>query len=54
MTQTFGEKVIDFNRNLMYSDELPENFRVINPYLDNPETYCSKIERRKLVKRELL
>ena len=38
MTQTFGEKVIDFNRNLMYSDELPENFRVINPYLDNPET----------------
>ena len=39
MTQTFGEKVIDFNRNLMYSDELPENFRVINPYLDNPETW---------------
>lgn len=38
MTQTFGEKVIDFNRNLVYSDELPENFRVINPYLDNPET----------------
>ena len=38
MTQTFGEKVIDFNRNLMYSDELPENFGVINPYLDNPET----------------
>ncbi|WP_322550600.1 SMUG2 DNA glycosylase family protein [Flavobacterium psychraquaticum] len=38
MTQTFGEKVLDFNRNLVYSDELPENFRVINPYLDNPET----------------
>ena len=38
MTQTFGEKVIDFNRHLLYSDELPENFRVINPYLDNPET----------------
>lgn len=38
MNKTFGEKVIDFNRNLQYSDELPENFRVINPYLDNPET----------------
>ncbi len=35
---TFGDKVIDFNRNLQYSDALPENFRVINPYLDNPET----------------
>lgn len=38
MTKTFGDKVIDFNRNLHYSDELPENFRVINPYMDNPET----------------
>ena len=38
MNKTFGEKVIDFNRSLQYSVELPENFRVINPYLDNPET----------------
>lgn len=38
MKKTFGEKVIDLNRHLQYSDELPENFRVINPYLDNPET----------------
>ncbi|MEO6883256.1 MAG: SMUG2 DNA glycosylase family protein [Bacteroidia bacterium] len=38
MAKTFGEKVIDFNRQLHYSDKLPENFRVINPYLDNPET----------------
>ncbi len=38
MLKTFGDKVIDFNRNLSYSNELPENFRVINPYLDNPET----------------
>ena len=38
MTKTFGEKVIDFNRHLQYSEELPENFMVINPYLDNPET----------------
>jgi hypothetical protein len=38
MSKTFGDKVIDFNRHLQYSDKLPENFRVINPYLDNPET----------------
>lgn len=38
MTKTFGDKVIDFNFKLQYSDKLPENFRVINPYLDNPET----------------
>lgn len=38
MTKTFGDKVIDFNRHLQYSDKLPENFKVINPYLDNPET----------------
>lgn len=38
MSKTFGDKVIDFNRNLHYSDKLPKNFRVINPYLDNPET----------------
>lgn len=38
MTKTFGQKVIDFNRNLHYSAALPDGFRVINPYLDNPET----------------
>ncbi len=38
MSQTFGEKVIDFNRNLEYTDTLPENFRVLNPYMNNPET----------------
>jgi hypothetical protein len=38
MIKTFGEKVIDFNVHLSFSDNLPENFRVINPYLDNPET----------------
>lgn len=38
MSKTFGAKVIDFNDNLHYSDKLPENFRVINPFLDNPET----------------
>ena len=38
MSKTFGEKVIDFNRNLHFSDKLPEDFLVLNPYMDNPET----------------
>lgn len=38
MSKTFGDKVIEFNRRLQYSGELPEGFQVINPYLDNPET----------------
>ncbi len=38
MTETFGEKVIAFNRNLQYKGLLPDGFRVLNPYLDNPET----------------
>lgn len=38
MKENFGEKVIDFNLNLKYSDFLPDGFRVLNPYLDNPET----------------
>ncbi len=36
--KTFGEKVVEFNRNLHYSGELPDDFLVINPFLDNPET----------------
>lgn len=35
---SFADKVIDFNRNLSYPGKLPEGFRVMNPYLDNPET----------------
>ncbi|AHF14532.1 SMUG2 DNA glycosylase family protein [Niabella soli] len=35
---TFADKVIDFNRNLHYTGKLPDGFRVLNPYLDNPET----------------
>lgn len=35
---SFGEKVIEFNRNLDYKGKLPEGFKVVNPYLDNPET----------------
>ena len=38
MSKTFGEKVVDFNRDLHYAGKLPEDFQVINPYMDNPET----------------
>jgi len=38
MAKTFGEKVIDFNRQLNFSGELPEGFQVLNPYVANPET----------------
>lgn len=38
MSTTFADKVIEFNRNLTYHGQLPEDFRVLNPYLDNPET----------------
>lgn len=35
---TFAEKVITFNKQLHYHGNLPADFNVINPYLDNPET----------------
>jgi hypothetical protein len=38
MLTTFGDKVIDFNRQLHYPGRLPAGFQVINPYLDNLET----------------
>ncbi len=38
MDTSFAEKVIAFNRHLQYQGKLPEGFRVMNPYLDNPET----------------
>ncbi len=38
MSKTFAEKVIDFNRTLHYSGKLPDDFQVLNPYMDNPET----------------
>lgn len=38
MTKTFAEEVVEFKRNLHYSGNLPEDFQVLNPYLDNPET----------------
>lgn len=38
MNKTFADQVIAFNRTLKYSGDLPEEFQVLNPYLDNPET----------------
>ncbi|MCO5230470.1 MAG: SMUG2 DNA glycosylase family protein [Chitinophagales bacterium] len=36
--RTFGERVIEFNQRVQYSGLLPEGFRVLNPFMDNPET----------------
>ena len=38
MSKTIADKVIQFNKNLDYKGSLPDGFRVLNPYLDNPET----------------
>lgn len=38
MPETFADKIIHFNQQLQYKGKLPEGFRVLNPYLDNPET----------------
>ncbi|MDF3026030.1 MAG: hypothetical protein K0S23_337 [Fluviicola sp.] len=59
MALTFAEKVIEFNRQLKYTGNLPEGFQAMNPYLDNPETmevmqqfyqkYYSDSEQRKFI-----
>lgn len=38
MKKTFAGQVIAFNLNLKYDGNLPDDFQVLNPYLDNPET----------------
>ncbi|GEN75190.1 SMUG2 DNA glycosylase family protein [Chryseobacterium hagamense] len=38
MKGTFAEQVIKFNNNLHYRGKLPDDFMVMNPYLNNPET----------------
>lgn len=38
MNKTFADRVVQFNENLKYLGNLPDDFQVINPYLDNPET----------------
>ena len=35
---TFAEQVVSFNMNLKYEGNLPDDFQVLNPYLNNPET----------------
>jgi|SRR5690554_3885971 hypothetical protein len=34
----FADRVIYFNRELVFRGNLPDNFQVINPFIDNPET----------------
>lgn len=36
---TFGEQVVEFNSNLKYTGKLPKGFQVMNPFLDNTETF---------------
>lgn len=36
--KTFADKIISFNQNLYFAGNLPREFKVLNPYLDNPET----------------
>lgn len=38
MAETFADKVIEFNRQLEYTGELPAGYRVMNPFAENPET----------------
>ena len=38
MSTSFGQKVIEFNRALNFTDALPDGFQVLNPFMDNPET----------------
>lgn len=38
MSKSFGEKVISFNQKLNYDGQLPNDFKVLNPFIENPET----------------
>ncbi|WP_294316374.1 SMUG2 DNA glycosylase family protein [uncultured Chryseobacterium sp.] len=38
MDKSFAVQVIEFNRTLHYTGKLPDDFQVLSPYLDNPET----------------
>ena len=59
MSESFGDKVIDFNKELNFTGVLPEGFQVLNPYMDNPETmevmkqfykkFYSDTEQRKFI-----
>ncbi|MDR0421658.1 MAG: SMUG2 DNA glycosylase family protein [Proteiniphilum sp.] len=57
--KNLADKIIAFNRELHYPGELPQGFRVLNPFLENPETisvmqafyrkYYSDTVRRKFI-----
>lgn len=36
--KTFADQVVEFNKKINFTGNLPEDFQVLNPYLDNPET----------------
>lgn len=36
--KTFADQVVEFNKKLNFTGNLPKDFQVLNPYLDNPET----------------
>ncbi len=38
MSTTLADKIISFNKILHYQGDLPPDFRVMNPFLENPET----------------
>ncbi len=38
MTGNLADRIIAFNKTLDYPGKLPEGFRVLNPFLENPET----------------
>lgn len=38
MKTTFADSVIAFNKNLVYTGNLPDGIDVLNPFKDNPET----------------
>ncbi|MCO6496014.1 MAG: SMUG2 DNA glycosylase family protein [Bacteroidetes bacterium] len=38
MKTTIADKVIFYNRNLEYYGKLPDGFKVLNPFIENPET----------------
>ncbi len=37
-TKTIAQKLIDYNKTLHYSGNLPEGFHILNPFVENPET----------------
>jgi hypothetical protein len=36
--KTVADQVVEFNKKLNFKGNLPKDFQVLNPYLDNPET----------------